>query len=301
VRILITGVTGLMGTPLSKTLHTSGHTVVGLSRNGPAAQTRLPLLEKAFSWNPMAGPPPREAFDGVDAIVHLAGEPVALRWTAAKRRRITESRVIGTQNVVRGLQEASPRPKVLVSASALGYYGDRGDDVLTEADAPGNDFLADVCTRWEEEAVRAGDFGIRVVRLRSGHVLSPRGGILGPLVMLTKWGLNGPLGSGRQWWPWVHLEDAVGLCIHALERAVSGAVNAVSPEPVQQREFAQTLGRVLHKPGFIPAPSLALQLALGQFSTELLSSRRMSAEAAMASGYLYRFPTLEPALRDLLE
>lgn len=300
MKVLITGVTGLVGAPLSRTLQASGHSVVGLSRNGPGARARLPWLEQAFSWDLMAGAPPPEAFDGVDAVVHLAGEPVAGRWTAAKRERITESRVTGTRNLVRGLKEALPHPKVLVSTSALGYYGNCGDDVLTEAAGPGNDFLADVCVRWEEEAVHAEDFGMRVVRLRSGHVLSPKGGALGPLVMLAKWGLNGPLGSGRQWWPWAHIEDAVGLRVHALENEVSGAVNAVSPEPVRQKEFAQALGRVLHRPAFLPAPSLALKLMLGQFSSELLSSRRLVPEAALASGYQYRFPTLEPALGHLL-
>ena len=301
MRVLITGVTGMVGTPLGKALHASSHSVVGLSRNGPAAHAQLPWLERAFSWDLMAGPPPREAFEGVDAVVHLAGESVALRWTAAKRLRIAESRTTGTRNLVRGLEEASPRPEVLVSTSAWGYYGSHGDDVLTEADAPGHDFLADVCVRWEEEAVRAEEFGMRVVRLRSGLVLSPKGGALGPLVILAKWGLNGPLGSGRQWWSWAHLEDAVGLRVHALENDLSGPVNAVSPEPVQQKEFAQTLGRVLHRPSLLPAPSLALKLVLGQFSTELLSSRRLTPEAALASGYQYRFPSLEPALRDLLK
>jgi uncharacterized protein (TIGR01777 family) len=300
MKVLITGVTGLVGAALGKTLQASGHRVVGLSRNGPEARARLPWLEQAFSWDLMAGAPPPEAFDGVDAIVHLAGEPVAGRWTAPKRERIAESRVTGTRNLVRGLEEASPRPKVLVSASALGYYGNRGDDVLTEAAGPGNDFLANVCVRWEEEAVHAEGFGTRVVRLRSGHVLSPKGGALRPLVMLAKWGLSGPLGSGQQWWPWIHLDDAVGLQVHALENDIHGAVNVVSPEPVRQKEFAQAMGRVLHKPAVLPAPSLALKLILGQFSSELLSSRRLASEAALASGYQYRFPTLEPALRHLL-
>ncbi|MDA1215689.1 MAG: TIGR01777 family oxidoreductase, partial [Chloroflexi bacterium] len=244
MKVLITGVTGLVGALLSKTLQASGHSVVGLSRNGPGARARLPWLERAFSWDLMAGASPPEAFDGVDAVVHLAGESVAGRWTAPKRERIAESRVTGTRNLVRGLEEALPRPKVLISTSALGYYGNRGDDVLTEAAGPGSDFLADVCVRWEEEAVRAEGFGIRVVRLRSGHVLSPKGGALGPLTMLTKWGLGGPLGSGHQWWPWVHLDDAVGLQVHTLENDIHGAVNAVSPEPVRQKEFAQALGRV---------------------------------------------------------
>jgi hypothetical protein len=257
-------------------------------------------LEQAFSWDLMAGAPPPEVFANVDAVVHLAGEPVAGRWTAPKRERIAESRVTGTRNLVRGLEGASPRPKVLISASALGYYGNRDDDVLTEAARPGSDFLAGVCVRWEEEAVRAEGFGLRVVLLRSGHVLSPKGGALGPLAMLAKWGLNGPLGSGQQWWPWVHLDDAVGLQIHTLEHNMHGAVNVVSPEPVQQKEFAQALGRVLHRPSFLPSSSLALKLILGQFSGELLSSRRLVPRAALGSGYQYQFPTLEPALQHLL-
>jgi hypothetical protein len=239
----------------------------------------------------------------MDAVVHLAGETIAGRWTPEKKRKIYDSRVLGTRNLVEGLTrlDAQEKPKVLVSASAVGYYGDRGDERLTEEAPPSEGFLSKVCQDWEREARRAEELGLRVVRLRFGIVLGPGGGALQTMLPLFKLGLGGPLGSGRQWWSWVHLDDVVGLITFALENeAFSGAVNATAPNPVRQREFARTLGRVLRRPAALPAPAFALRLALGEFAGELLASTQAIPQKAQEMGYRFKYPELEGALRQIL-
>ena len=298
MRVLITGATGLLGRALTHALAERGVGPVALTRAPGRARTWLPELMDAFAWDPLEGPPPREAFDGVDAVVNLMGESVVGRWTEQKRRAIVESRETGTRNLVLGMQDAGI--PVLVSASAVGFYGDRGDEELTE-DAPrGDGFLSDVCVRWEEAASPASLSGTRVVLLRTGMVAGRGGGFLAPLSTLTRFGLGGPAGSGRQWWPWVHLEDVVGLILHALDNdAVQGPLNVCAPAPVRQRDLAKALGRVLRRPAFAPAPAFALRLALGGFAVELLNSRRAVPTAALASGYAFRHSDLDAALRDI--
>ena len=297
MRILVTGATGFIGRALVPALSADGHTVVALSRS-PDPQ---PHVERVHVWRLLEGPPPPEALEGVDAVVHLAAENAQGRWTDAKRRAIRESRELGTRHLVDGLLAAATPPKVLVSAGAIGVYGRHGDDEVTEETPPGDDFLADVARAWEAEAERAATGGIRVVVLRTGIVLGRGGGALQRMLLPARLGANGPLGGGRQWWSWIHMDDVLGLFQHALARDdVSGPLNGTAPHPVRQRDFAKALGRVLHRPAFLPAPTFALRLVFGEFATEILGSLRVLPRRTEASGYRFRQPELEAALRDLL-
>jgi len=300
VKVLVTGVTGFIGTALGKALSEAGHTVTGVSRDPSAARRRAPWLDQVFSWDPMTSPAPTEALSGVDAVVHLVGERIAVPLTATKKRAVMESRRDGTRHLVQGLSLATPRPQILISSSAVGYYGDHGDAEVVEETPPGSHFLAQVCLAWEQEAAQARDLGLRVAVLRIGHVLGPGGGGLALLFLLAKLGFGGPLGSGRQWWPWIHLNDVIGLMRHILECDVDGVFNATAPQPVRQREFARILGRVLHRPAFVPAPAFVLKPILREMASEVLWSRRAIPHRAQQVGYQFRFPELEPALRDIL-
>ena len=303
MRVLITGATGFVGRALVRALAERGNEPVALTRDPGRALTSLPELAHAHTWRPLEGSPPPEAFESVDAVVNLMGESVEGRWTTEKKRAILETRETGTRNLVLGMQEAARTGapvRILVSASANGYYGDRGEEELTEETAQGAGFLSDVCGRWEAAASEAAASGARVVLLRTGLVAGRGAGFLAPLSRLTRLGISGPLGSGRQWWPWVHLDDVIGLILHALDNeAVQGPVNACAPAPVRQRELAKALGRVLHRPALLPAPAFALRLVLGGFAPELLNSRRAVPAAALASGYAFRYPELDTALRDI--
>ncbi len=303
MRVLITGATGFVGRALVHALMERGDQRVALTRDPTRARMSLPGLAQTYAWHPLEGPPPAEAFEGVDVVVNLAGESVAGRWTAEKRSAILETRETGTRNLVLGMREAAGAgagPHVLVNASASGYYGNRGEEELTEDAVPGEGFLADVCVRWEGAASEASSSGARVVLLRTGLVAGRGGGFLAPLSRLTRLGLSGPVASGRQWWPWVHVDDVVGLILHALDNErVHGPVNVCAPEPVRQRDVAKALGSVLRRPALTPAPAFALRLALGGFASELLNSRRVLPAAALASGYAFRHPDLDAALRDI--
>jgi uncharacterized protein (TIGR01777 family) len=236
----------------------------------------------------------------VDAVVHLAGEPVSQRWTREARRRIFESRERGTRAVVEAMASAGVRGP-LVSASAVGYYGDRGAEPLTEASAPGRGFLADVCRAWEAEALRAEGLGVRTVRLRIGLVLHPEGGVLHRVLPTFRMGAGGRLGSGQQYFPWIHREDAVGLLLFALEReGLEGPVNAVAPEQVTNAQFSHVLGEVLHRPSVMHVPAFALKLAFGEMASAALESQRVLSERALAEGYVFKFPELRGALEHLV-
>ncbi|MEX2431249.1 MAG: TIGR01777 family oxidoreductase [Dehalococcoidia bacterium] len=299
MRVLMTGATGFIGTKACATLVQAGYEVVALSRNADNARRHLPNVLAAYPWAPLEGPPPAEAFDGVDAVVNLAGENVAGRWTTAKKQRIRDSRVIGTRNLVEGIRAAEPKPSVLISGSAHGYYGDRGDDELTESEPHGSDFLGGVCKEWEDAAVQAESFGVRVVRMRTALVVGPGGGFLKPVTPLYKFGMGGPLGSGEQWWAWVHLDDVTRLIVHAIAyEELRGPVNVAAPAALRQREFAKTMGSVLNRPAILPAPAFAIKLILGEFAVEVLSSKHLVPQAATDAGYAFTFPYLEPALRD---
>lgn len=300
MRVLISGVTGFIGARLAETLSAAGHEIWGLSREPDKARKQVPQLAEAFAWNPVAQQPPRGAFAGVDAVVHLAGETVSGRWNAKKMQRIEDSRVIGTRNLVKAFETAN-RPAVLVSSSAIGYYGDRGDTELTEELEPGRDFLGTVCQKWEAEAERAEGLGVRVVIVRTGIVLAPGGGALAAMLPPFKMGAGGPMGSGAQWWSWIHRDDLVAILQRAVEDdTMRGPYNATAPSPMRQKEFARVLGSVLHRPAFMPTPAFALKLALGGFSTELLSSKRVLPKRLKKQGFEFQYPELEGALRAAL-
>jgi uncharacterized protein (TIGR01777 family) len=300
--VLLTGATGLVGRHALDAFSRDGLEVVALSRDPARALAELPGLARAFAWSGKE-PVPRGATTALHAVVHLAGEPVAGRWTEAKKRAIVESRIESTRRIVDAMAALPPndRPAVLVSASAMGYYGERGDREVSEDDPPGDDFLARLCVDWEREAKRAESFGVRVVTLRIALVLARRGGALERMLLPFRFGMGGPIGGGRQWWSWIHVADVVGLIRHAIARSeLHGAINACAPNPVRQAEFAAVLGRVLGRPAFVPTPGFAVRAALGEFATELLASRRLVPVRALESGYRFQFPQLEAALRDLL-
>ena len=298
MRALVTGGTGFVGRQLLGLLDRP--TV--LSRDAGRAERGLgPAAGRVIGWDPLSGPPPAEAFAGVDVVFHLAGESVAEgRWTAAQKARIRDSRVIGTRHLVAGIAAAEPRPRVLVSASAVGYYGDRGDEELTEASPPGSDFLADVCLAWEREATAAERFGARVVLARTGIVLG-RGGALAKMLTPFKLGAGGPLGNGRQWMPWIHVADLARLYVHAAgTSSIQGAMNAVGPHPVRNAEFTKALGRALHRPAFMPAPYLGLRLVFGEFAKVLFASQRVIPQVALDSGFRFDYPEIADALGAIL-
>ncbi len=300
MRVLISGVTGFIGARLAETLAGGGNEVWGLSRDPGKARQKVPQLAEAFAWNPVAQQPPGNALTDVDAVVHLAGEIVAGRWTAKKMQRIEDSRVLGTRNLVKAM-EALPKQPVLVSSSAIGYYGDRGDAELTEEATPGDDFLANVCRQWEEEALRAEQGGARVVIVRAGIVLAPGGGALEAMLPPFKMGAGGPMGSGKQWWSWIHRDDLIAIIVRAIEDdSMRGAYNGTAPGAERQKEFGKVLGKVLRRPAFVPTPAFALKLLLGGFSTELLSSKHVVPARLKDLGFDFRYPELEGALREAL-
>jgi uncharacterized protein (TIGR01777 family) len=297
MRTLITGATGLVGRALLPRLESA----VVLTRDPVRAGGRLGPVE-AQAWNPESGPPPLAALRHVDVVFNLAGEPVAGgRWTAERRRRIRDSRVLGTCHLVAAIAELERRPRVLVSASAVGYYGDRGDEELDEGSAVGRGFLARVCADWEREALAATRLGLRVVCLRTGIVLAPGGGALARMLKPFRMGLGGPLGSGRQWMPWVHIEDLVGLLLHAgRSDRLSGPMNGVGPRPSTNTEFARALGRALHRPAVLPVPRWLLRAAFGQMSEILTASQRVFPRVAQRSGYVFKHAELDCALAAAL-
>jgi len=301
MRVLITGATGFIGRRLCDILAAAGHELVALSRNPAAAKSEVPRLAEAHAWEPLAGGAPKAAFEGIDAVVHLAGDSVSGRWTKKKMQAIRDSREIGTRNLVDSIAAADARPQVLVSASAIGYYGDRGDEELIEGSEPGDDFLAQVCRAWEREAQKAEELGVRLVRLRIGVVVGAGGGALEAMLPPFKMGIGGPMGSGRQWWSWVHRDDLVAMIQRALEdSSMKGVYNATSPQPLRQKEFGKILGKVLHRPAFVPTPAFALRLVLGGFSTELLSSKRVLPARLQEAGFEFLYPELEGALGEAL-
>jgi uncharacterized protein (TIGR01777 family) len=299
VRVLVTGATGFLGRKICASLAGDGHRTVALSRNAGAARAKLPEAGELLSWDPISSPPPAESVEGTDAVVNLVGESVVGLWTASKKRSLRESRIKSTRNLVRAIENTPSPPKVLISASAVGYYGDRGENEITEQCGPGADFLSDLCLDWEREAHRAAEFGARVVSLRIGLVLGREGGMLPALLPAAKLGLFGRLGSGKQWWPWVHADDIVGLVRFALANKIEGPLNATAPNPIRQKDFARTLGRLLGRPSFLPVPSFVLLLA-GGLSGETLRSQRVMPKVALNAGYEFRHADLVTALSQLV-
>jgi uncharacterized protein (TIGR01777 family) len=297
MKVLVTGSSGLVGSALVSRLKGDGNAVTRLVRSKRGAG------EAQVLWDPEAGTIDAASLEGLDGVVHLAGESIATgRWTAARKARILESRVKGTRLLAEALAGLHERPKVLVSASAVGYYGDRGEEALQEDSASGSGFLADVCRQWEAAAAPAAQGGIRVVHPRFGVILSRAGGALPRLLLPFRFGLGGRLGSGQQFMSWVALDDAVGAICHALTHDdLQGPVNTASPTAVRNDEFTKTLGRVLRRPTLFLLPAFAARLAFGQMADEmLLASQRVEPAKLLASGYQFEFPDLESALRHLL-
>ncbi len=294
--VLVSGATGLIGSALIPALRDGGRRVRRLTRSGDSA-------EDAVLWDPSAGTIDADRLAGVDAVVHLAGESIAQgRWTVAKKARIRDSRVKGTRLLAETLAGLPTPPGVMISVSATGYYGDRGNELLTEESAPGNNFLAGVGREWEAAADPAREAGIRVVHPRFGIVLSTEGGALATTLPIFKLGAGGRIGSGRQYWSWISIDDVVGAVLHALAtESLEGPVNVVAPDPPTNAEYTRTLGRVLGRPTIFPLPAPAARIALGQVADELLlASQRVEPARLKESGYSYRHPELEGALRHLL-
>lgn len=303
MKVLVTGATGFIGRRLVERLVRDGDEVIVLSRRGEAAKQALSLPVRAFGWDAMKGVPPAEALEGVEGVVHLAGEGVAdKRWTESRKKEILESRTVGTRNLVKAVEgQRGKRVGAFVSASAIGIYGDRGDELLTEQSSPGTGFLADVCRAWEAEVKRLpGE--VRETRVRIGIVLGVEGGALKKMLPPFRLGIGGPLGSGRQYMSWIHVDDLVGLLCHALRApAVRGPVNGTAPEPVTNREFSHRLGEALGRPAVLPAPAFALRLLLGEMAEMLLGGSRVLPRAAETSGFSFAHPGLGGALESLLK
>jgi uncharacterized protein len=294
LKALVTGATGLLGGELLRHLP-AAHV---LSRSPQALRAGTVSPEQCWAWRADRELAPTAAFEDVEAVFHLAGEPVAEgRWTTAKKKRIRDSRVLGTRNLVASIGNMLPRPRVLICASATGYYGNRSDELLEESSASGQGFLAEVCRAWEAEALEAEKHGVRVVLARLGVVLAPRGGALEKMRLPFRLGLGAKLGSGQQWMSWIQVEDAVGLLLHAAEsKDLRGPINLVSPTPVTNQDFTQQFARALGRPALLAVPRLALQLALGEMSGVLLESQRVVPKVARESGYAFTYPELGPAL-----
>jgi len=303
--VTVTGATGLIGPPLIGALRERGAHVTVLTRDPDRALARLgsegSAPVEAVRWDLMNEPAPPAALAGRDAVVHLAGENVAQRWTARAKEAIRSSRVTGTRHLVEGLRDAEPRPATLVSSSAIGYYGAHGDEPLDEDAPTGRDFLAEVCADWEREAEQASKLGVRVVAVRTGVVLDRGGGALAKMLPPFRAGVGGPVAGGRQYISWIHLEDLIGIIITSIEdERWSGPVNATAPEPVRNRDFSKALGSGLKRPSWLPVPGLALQALYGEMAEIVTSGARVVPAKALVLGYSFRHPALPEALSSAL-
>ncbi|HEX4945728.1 MAG TPA: TIGR01777 family oxidoreductase [Blastocatellia bacterium] len=300
MRFLISGATGLIGARLSQRLREQGHQIAILSRSLEKGQR---LGYETIVWQPEQEPLAATALEGVDVVVHLTGEHIAAgRWTPEQKRRIRDSRVLSTRHLLAAMRASAVQPKAFICASAIGFYGDRGDEMLTEQAAPGTGFLSDICQEWEAEAAAAQVLGIRTVHARIGIVLArpEEGGALQQMVLPFKLGLGASLGNGQQWFPWVHIADVVGLLEHAIRtETLSGAMNTVAPNVVTNAEFTDTLAAALHRPSLFAVPGFMLRLGLGEMADMMLGSVRVIPAVALASGYQFQFPLLRAALADL--
>lgn len=302
MHIVVTGGTGFIGRPLCASLCQEGHRVTLLTRRKDEAQRLFGSAVTAVEWNDQEAGAWEHCLEGADAVVNLAGAPIAAgRWTDARKRLLTESRVLSTRLLVEALSRRSSKPTTLISASGIGYYGASDDRVLDEGAARGQGFLADLCLAWEAEALRAAEFGVRVVMLRTGMVLEQDGGALSKMLLPFRLFVGGPIMPGTQWVSWIHRRDHVGLIQWLLAMpSVSGPVNAVAPDAVTMNRLCEVLGRVLHRPSWLPVPGFVLHLALGELGTLMTTGQRVNPAKALSGGYVFHYPTLEPALRAIL-
>jgi uncharacterized protein len=293
-RILVSGSSGPIGKALVPALRAQGSAVTCLVRNSKPGSDQI-------VWDP-SRPLSPDSVSGFDAVIHLAGESIAGRWTDAKKQRIIESRVQGTTHLAEAVARASQPPRVFISASAIGFYGNRGDEILREDSPSGEGFAAEICRQWEAATQPAAKAGIRTAQMRIGVVMSADGGALPKMLTPFRLGLGGRLGNGRQWWTWVSVRDVVGAILHVLQRdSISGPVNTVAPHPVTNAEFTQILASVLHRPAIFPMPALAVRLIFGEMGKELfLGSQRVEPARLAATGYQFQHPDLRNALKDIL-
>jgi uncharacterized protein (TIGR01777 family) len=301
MRVAVTGATGLLGRHVTRRLEAREFEVIALTRDPERARALLPSRVRVEQWAVGQPGPLASILSGVDAVLNLAGEPVARRWWPGVKKRIRLSRVDGTRTIVEAMKAADSPPRVLVNASATGFYGHRREDEITEEEGAGSDFIASVCLHWERAAAEAEKLGARVVMVRVGVVLTPDGGALPRLIAPFRWRMGGRFGNGRQGFPWIHIEDAVGIFLYAMEHEdLSGPVNAAAPNPVSNREFMKALGRKLGHSSWLPVPRLVLRILVGRMSRMLTTGQRAVPDKAMDSGFLFRFPDLGWALQDLL-
>jgi uncharacterized protein (TIGR01777 family) len=300
MKVAITGATGFVGSRLVEQLQAKGHQPLILTRNRDAALKAFPNLE-VVAYTPTASGSWQDVISGCDAVVHLAGEPIAeSRWTANQKQEIINSRQLGTQKIVEAMKKANPKPRVLVNASAIGFYGTSETATFDENSASGNDFLAEVCQKWEAEAEKVKDAGVRLVIIRLGIVLGD-GGALAKMIPAFKLFAGGPLGTGKQWFSWIHRDDLVNLIIEAITRSdLEGVLNATAPNPVRMSEFCQTLGAVLNRPSWLPVPGFALEALLGEGAQVVLEGQQVLPKRTISCGFNYQYPTLEPALAEIL-
>jgi len=301
VRVLVTGASGLIGSALCDALFARGDDVVGLTRDTGRARIANPRVTW-HKWDPTLERPDPAAFEEVDGVVHLLGEPIDQKWTDEAKERIMESRRQGTHNLVQTIAALETPPKVLVSQSAVGYYGDRGEDKIDEGGGPGSGFESQVPVAWEAAAHELDNSGIRLVVVRTGLVLTAKGGLLKEMLTPFKLGVGGPLAGGNQYFPWIHLEDEIGILLWALNNEqVSGTINATAPNPVTNREFSKALGRAVNRPAVVPVPGLVLDLKFGkEFGQVLRGGQRVIPKRTQELGYKFNYPDLDNALRDLL-
>jgi uncharacterized protein len=300
VKVLVTGASGFIGSSLCDSLLIRGDTVVGLTRDPSRARGTNPSITW-HPWEPTLERPPEAAFEGVDGVIHLLGEKINQRWTDEAKERIMESRRTGTHNLVGTISALQHKPRVLVSQSAIGYYGNRGASLVDESSAPGESFDAEVVREWEKAAHEIDPTGVRLAIVRTGHVLDPRGGFLGPQLTPFKLGVGGPLAGGNQYVSWIHVEDEVGILLWALDNdKVSGVVNATAPNPVTNKVFSKALGKALGRPAVIPVPGLTVDLMFGkEFGQVLRGGQRVMPRRALDLGYQFRHPQVDEALADL--
>jgi hypothetical protein len=301
VRVLVTGASGFIGSALCDALLARGDSVIGLSRDPQRARGTNPSVVW-HAWEPTLERPPAAAFENVDGVVNLEGEKINQRWTEEAKRRIMESRRTGTRNLIAAIAGLERRPKVLVNQAAIGFYGDRGDAMVDESAGPGEGYDAEVVREWEASAHEAEGIGLRLVVVRTGHVLDPRGGLLGELLTPFKLGVGGPIAGGRQYMSWIHIDDEVGIVLWALDdERVSGTVNATAPNPVTNREFSQAIGRALGRPAAVPVPGFVLDLKFGgEFGKVLRGGQRVMPRRALDLGYEFRYDDIDSALKNLL-
>ncbi len=305
LRVTVTGATGLIGTALVGALQRRGEQVTVLTRDAARARRRLasagPTDVQEFDWDLLSEPAPAAALDGRDAVIHLAGENVAQRWSERARRAIRDSRVLGTRNLLAGLAASERRPRALLSASAIGFYGAHGEEPLDEDAPPGRDFLAEVCVAWEAEAAKAAELDMRVVHVRTGVALDRDGGALAKMLPPFRLGVGGPVAGGRQFVSWIHREDIVGMYLAAIDdERWSGPVNATAPDPVSNRDFSRALGRALHRPALLPVPGAALRLLYGEMAEIVTEGARVLPAKPLVLGFQFAHPQLQEALAAAL-